>query len=46
MDKATYIKEAKRQNASYKAGKGWDVKNKGKDTPPRKKVKAASAIEA
>lgn len=45
MDKATYIKEAKRQNASKKAGKGWDVKNKGKDTPPRKKVKAASVIE-
>ena len=30
MDKATYIKEAKRQNASKKAGKGWDVKGKGK----------------
>lgn len=42
MDKATYIKEAKRQNASKKAGKGWDVKNKGKDTPPRKKVIAST----
>ena len=45
MDKATYIKEAKRQNASKKAGKGWDVKNKGKDTPPRPKVKAATTIK-
>lgn len=42
MDKATYIKEAKRQNASKKAGKGWDVKGKGKDTPPRKKVTASN----
>ena len=44
MDKATYIKEAKRQNASKKAGKGWDVKGKGKgkDTPPRKKVTAST----
>lgn len=42
MDKATYIKEAKRQNASKKAGKGWDVKNKGKDTPPRKKAVAST----
>ena len=38
MSKAEYIKEAKRQNASKKAGKGWDVKGKGKDTPPRKKA--------
>ena len=30
MDKATYIKEAKRQNASKKAGKGWDASGKGK----------------
>ena len=45
MDKATYIKEAKRQNASKKAGKGWDVKNKGKDTPLRPKVKAATTIK-
>ena len=42
MDKATYIKEAKRQNASKKAGKGWDVKGKGKDTPPRKKAVAST----
>ena len=42
MDKATYIKEAKRQNASKKAGKGWDVKGEGKDTPPRKKVTAST----
>ena len=42
MDKATYIKEAKRQNASKKAGKGWDVKNKVKDTPPRKKAVAST----
>ena len=42
MDKATYIKEAKRQNASKKAGKGWDVKGKGKDTPPRKKATAST----
>lgn len=32
MTKAEYIKEAKRQNASKKAGKGWDVKGKGKGT--------------
>ncbi len=32
MDKATYIKEAKRQNASKKAGKGYDVKNKTVNT--------------
>ena len=42
MDKATYVKEAKRQNASKKAGKGWDVKGKGKDTPPRKKAVAST----
>ena len=42
MDKATYIKEAKRQNASKKAGKGWDVKGKGKNTPPRKKAVAST----
>ena len=30
MTKAEYITEAKRQNASKKAGKGWDVKGKGK----------------
>ena len=32
MTKAEYITEAKRQNASKKAGKGWDVKGKGKGT--------------
>lgn len=32
MDKAAYIKEAKRQNASKKAGKGYDVKNKTVNT--------------
>ena len=43
MDKATYIKEAKRQNASKKAGKGYDVKGKGKkNTPPRKKAVAST----
>ena len=42
MDKATYIKEAKRQNASKKAGKGYDAKGKGKDTPPRKKAVAST----
>ena len=42
MDKADYIKEAKRQNASKKAGKGYDVKGKGKDTPPRKKAVAST----
>lgn len=36
MSKAEYIKEAKRQNASKKAGKGWGVKNKAAST--RKKV--------
>ena len=46
MDKATYIKEAKRQNASKKAGKGWDAsgKGKGKNTPPPRKKAVASTI--
>ena len=42
MDKATYIKEAKRQNASKKAGKGWDVKDSYGSRP---KVKAATTIK-
>ena len=45
MDKATYIKEAKRQNASKKAGKGWDVKSKNKATPPRKKAVALDPMK-
>ena len=42
MDKASYIKEAKRQNASKKAGKGWDVKDSYGSRP---KVKAATTIK-
>ena len=40
MTKADYIKEAKRQNASKKAGKGWDAK------PKREKAAAAPTIKS
>ena len=44
MTKAEYIKEAKRQNASKKAGKGWDVKGMGKSTT--KKTETAKKTDA
>ena len=43
MSKADYIKEAKRQNASKKAGKGWDVKNKTKAVQTRPIAKTVGA---
>ena len=42
MTKAEYIKEAKRQNASKKAGKGWDVKGMGKSTTNKKNTTTKS----
>lgn len=44
MSKAEYIKEAKRQTASKKAGKGWDAKRSKKEAV--KPVKGAGIKEA
>ena len=43
MDKATYIKEAKRQNAVYKKTGKWDVKDSYESRP---KVEKATTIKA
>ena len=45
MDKATYVKEAKRQNASKKAGKGWDVKGKGKTVNISNNASTSNTVE-
>tara|TARA_R110001599_G_scaffold8148_2_gene39033 strand:+ start:1465 stop:2637 length:1173 start_codon:yes stop_codon:yes gene_type:complete len=45
MDKATYIKEAKRQNASKKAGKGWDASGKGKTVNISNNVSTSNTVE-